>query len=391
MQNEELIKVSTLIRKHLAGTITPEEQQELDSWVKASPKHASLLKKYKQDDFLSTINKKEDLEESKAAYQRFRSKVKSQNRFLKHLREPFTAAASVAVLTLVASGLLFFWMSQSLSSSSHAIAQAPTAVSADTAAVILITSTGETIAMNQPNGLMKVTESSIQVGEKSIVDESQASTEKIIYNTLKIVRGKKFKMQLSDGTLVWINADSEITFPNRFDKHHRKVSIKGEVFFDVTEDKNKPFVVETPRGQISVLGTAFNVYCYQDEVPATTLVRGKIKYSLGDQSVILKPGQQCAVQENKLTVREVDTYDYTSWIDELIIFKNRRLEDIMNTLSRLYDTSVTFDSEATKNVLFTGAFKQYEHLEDILTMLEESGVLTIERKNNQIIVGKSRK
>ncbi|NCC09950.1 MAG: DUF4974 domain-containing protein [Bacteroidia bacterium] len=391
MQNEELIKVSTLIRKHLAGTITQEEQQELDQWVKASPKHQSLLKKYEQDNFLSTIDKRKDLEESKAAYELFRSKIKPRNRFIQRLREPFTAAASVAVLTLLASGMLFFWMSQSLNSSSHAVAHVQTPVTTDTAAVILITSTGETIAMNQPNGLMKVTEKSIQVGEKSIIDESHTPAEKIVYNTLKIVRGKKFKMQLSDGTLVWINADSEITFPNRFDKNHRKVSIKGEAFFDVTEDKNRPFVVETPKGQISVLGTAFNVHCYQDDVPATTLVRGKIKYSLGNQSVILKPGQQCAVLGNDLTVKEVDTYDYTSWIDELIIFKNRRLEDIMNTLSRLYDTSVSFDSEITKEVRFTGAFKQYEHLEDILTMLEESGVLSIQRKNNQIIIGKHRK
>ena len=186
-------------------------------------------------------------------------------------------------------------------------------------------------------------------------------------------------MQLSDGTLVWLNADSEITFPSSFDGKERKVMAKGELFFDVAENKSHPFIVETPIGKIRVLGTAFNVHCYKDEMPMTTLVRGKIAYSLGKDSVILSPGQQCRVQDNKLSVREVDTYEYVSWIDEVLVFKDKELNEILNTLSRLYDVEIYYENPELKRLPFTGSFKQYEHLDKIIQMIEECGLIHIKQ------------
>lgn len=163
---------------------------------------------------------------------------------------------------------------------------------------------------------------------------------------------------------------------------------KGELLFEVTEDKAKPFIVETPTGRIRVLGTAFNVHCYKDEVTMTTLVRGKIAYSLGEDSVILTSGQQCVVEDNRLSVREVDTYDYVSWIDEVLVFKDKKLDEIMNTLSRLYDVDIYYENPELKRLPFTGSFKQYENLDKIVRMIEECGLIHIRQDGNTLIISK---
>ena len=226
------------------------------------------------------------------------------------------------------------------------------------------------------------------IAELETYEDRQMFLAEVVYNTLKILRGKRFKMQLSDGTLVWLNADSEITFPSNFDGKERKVLAKGELFFDVTENKSQPFIVETPTGNIRVLGTAFNIHCYEDEVPMTTLVRGKIAYSLGKESVILAPGQQCRVEDNKLSVREVDTYEYVSWIDEVLVFKDKELDEILSTLSRLYDVDIYYENPELKRLPFTGSFKQYEHLDKIIRMIEDCGLLRIKQDGKTLTISK---
>lgn len=393
MNNRHIVYIATLIRKSISGEITLEERKQLEDWLNESARHRELFEKYNNPAFLSSVDLEKDMKESQEAYLDFMKRLKSTNTAHRFAWKKYVAAAVLIAFVSVAAITVYLYNDGELYSPTE-LAEVTDrqvdAVPGDSTDILLITASGEKIPVQSSQKMLSVSSGSIKIGEESIEDrvQTKAPDSEVVYNTLKILRGKRFKMQLSDGTLVWLNADSEITFPSSFDGKERKVLAKGELFFEVTEDKAKPFIVETPTGRIRVLGTAFNVHCYKDEVTMTTLVRGKIAYSLGEDSVILTSGQQCVVEDNRLSVREVDTYDYVSWIDEVLVFKDKKLDEIMNTLSRLYDVDIYYENPELKRLPFTGSFKQYENLDKIVRMIEECGLIHIRQDGNTLIISK---
>ena len=393
MNNRHLIYIATLIRKSISGEITLEEKAQLECWLKESAHHRELFDKYNNPDFLSSVDFEKDMEESQEAYLRFMQRLQPKNSVHRFVWNKYVAAAVLIAFVCVSAIIVYMYNggeTHSLSELAAVPIQQTDTFSADSTDILLITASGEKIPVQSSQKMLSVSSGSIKIGEQSIEENTQvkAAHTEVVYNTLKILRGKRFKMQLSDGTLVWLNADSEITFPSSFDGKERKVLAKGELFFDVTENKSHPFIVETPTGKIRVLGTAFNIHCYKNEIPMTTLVRGKIAYSLGKDSVILMPGQQCRVEDNRLSVREVDTYEYVSWIDEVLVFKDKQLNEIMSALSRLYDVDICYENPELKRLPFTGSFKQYEHLDKIIQMIEECGLIHIERDGKTLTISK---
>lgn len=393
MNNRHLIHIAALIRKSILGEITLEEKKLLEDWLDESARHRELFDKYNNPDFLSSIDLEKDMVESQEAYSNFMQRLKPVKPVRRIVWNKYVAAA--VLIAFVCASAIFVYMydgGKPHSPSELAVVDVlqTDTVPADSTDILLITASGEKIPVQSSQKMLSVLYGSIKIGEQSIGEEAQAKAAptEVVYNTLKILRGKRFKMQLSDGTLVWLNADSEITFPSSFDGKERKVMAKGELFFDVAENKSHPFIVETPIGKIRVLGTAFNVHCYKDEMPMTTLVRGKIAYSLGKDSVILVPGQQCRVKDNKLSVREVDTYEYVSWIDEVLVFKDKELNEILSTLSRLYDVDIYYENPDLKRLPFTGSFKQYEHLDKIIRMIEECGLIHIKQDGKTLTISK---
>lgn len=393
MNNRHIVYIATLIRKSISGEITLEERKQLEDWLNESARHRELFEKYNNPAFLSSVDLEKDMKESQEAYLDFMKRLKSTNTVHRFAWKKYVAAAVLIAFVSMAAITVYLYNdgeSHSPTELAEVTDRPVDAVPGDSTDILLITASGEKIPVQSSQKMLSVSSGSIKIGEESIEDrvQTKAPDSEVVYNTLKILRGKRFKMQLSDGTLVWLNADSEITFPSSFDGKERKVLAKGELFFDVTEDKAKPFIVETPTGKIRVLGTAFNVHCYKDEVTMTTLVRGKIAYSLGEDSVILTSGQQCVVEDNRLSVREVDTYDYVSWIDEVLVFKDKKLDEIMNSLSRLYDVDIYYENPELKRLPFTGSFKQYENLDKIVRMIEECGLIHIRQDGNTLIISK---
>lgn len=393
MNNRHIIHIAALIRKSISGEITLEEKRQLEDWLNESARHRELFDKYNNPDFLSSIDLGKDMVESQEAYSNFMQRLKPAKPVRRIVWNRYVAAA--ALIAFVCASAIFVYMydgGKPHSPSGLAVVDVrqTDTVPSDSTDILLITASGEKIPVQSSQKMLSVSSGSIKIGGQSIGEEGQvkAAHTEVVYNTLKILRGKRFKMQLSDGTLVWLNADSEITFPSSFDGKERKVMAKGELFFDVAENKSHPFIVETPIGKIRVLGTAFNVHCYKDEMPMTTLVRGKIAYSLGKDSVILSPGQQCRVKDNKLSVREVDTYEYVSWIDEVLVFKDKELNEILNTLSRLYDVEIYYENPELKRLPFTGSFKQYEHLDKIIRMIEDCGLIRIKQDGKTLTISK---
>ena len=207
-------------------------------------------------------------------------------------------------------------------------------------------------------------------------------------NELIIPKGGEYQVVLADGTKVWLNSASRLIYPQSFMGKERRVVLSGEAFFDVTHDAERPFVVETSRMNVKVLGTRFNVNDYDDnEEVSTTLANGSVEIVSGDQQAFrLVPGEQAYGKENELEKREVNVRLYTSWIDGKFLFNNTELEEIAKQISRWYDVEIFFSSESVKKVRFTGAIVKFKPLEDLVRMIESTSQVRFSVKGRTIVI-----
>ena len=207
-------------------------------------------------------------------------------------------------------------------------------------------------------------------------------------NELIIPKGGEYQVMLADGTKVWLNSASRLIYPQSFMGKERRVVLSGEAFFDVAHDAERPFIVETSRMNVKVLGTRFNVNDYDDnEEVSTTLVNGSVEIVSGDQQAFrLVPGEQAYGKENELEKREVNVRLYTSWIDGKFLFNNTELEEIAKQISRWYDVEIFFSSESVKKVRFTGAIVKFKPLEDLVRMIESTSQVRFSVKGRTIVI-----
>lgn len=207
-------------------------------------------------------------------------------------------------------------------------------------------------------------------------------------NELIIPKGGEYQVMLADGTKVWLNSASRLIYPQSFMGKERRVVLSGEAFFDVAHDAERPFIVETSRMNVKVLGTRFNVNDYDDnEEVSTTLVNGSVEiFSGGQQAFRLVPGEQAYGKENELEKREVNVRLYTSWIDGKFLFNNTELEEIAKQISRWYDVEIFFSSENVKKVRFTGAIVKFKPLDDLVRMIESTSQVRFSVKGKTIVI-----
>ncbi len=172
--------------------------------------------------------------------------------------------------------------------------------------------------------------------------------------------GQVAEVYLPDGSHVWLNAESRLSFNNSFTEKTRGVSLKGEAYFKVQKGK-KPFIVSTKFGDITVLGTSFNVRAFENSDFQTTLVEGVIKYknTEQDKAVTLAPGEQMVMYENeKIEVHEVaNTNVYTSWKDGIIVFEKEPLRDVIKKLERHFAIRIELQDKLLGDIRFTGSIE----------------------------------
>lgn len=209
-------------------------------------------------------------------------------------------------------------------------------------------------------------------------------------NRLVVPAGQRAQLTLPDGTLVWLNAQSSLTFPARFHGKTRRVSVSGEAYFDVASNSRKPFIVSTQEMEMRVLGTEFNVYSYPEaDYIRTDLVEGSLMvYSKRSPQtrVTLKPNEQVVMREGKMYVRKINSPDYFLWKDGIYSFENERLIDIIEKLQLYYDVKIIVKDPEIFNVRYTGKFRQRDGIDEILRIIQKIQKFTIEkeRKTNTI-------
>jgi ferric-dicitrate binding protein FerR (iron transport regulator) len=180
--------------------------------------------------------------------------------------------------------------------------------------------------------------------------------------------GGKTHFTLSDGTEVWLNSGSTITYPGQFTET-REVTLTGEAYFNVTHNSH-PFIVSGNFGQIEVLGTEFNVKAYEGEACATTLVRGSVLFrSNNKKQVILKPGNQVVYGSGKMLTKKVEPEFFTSWKDGKLIFREEPLQNIATRLERWYNVDIELKGEDIKNLKYNGTI-ELESFSEVLELIK---------------------
>jgi transmembrane sensor len=352
-------RLQQLARKFLQGTISDAEQQELDDWFLSQ--HA-LRENPKQVEFT------ED-EHRKAIFDRIQSEIRrSSQQKTRSLWPRIAAAASVLILLSVGGYFLLHkkqLQQQFAQNQPHDIAPGKnqaTLILANGSKILLSKGLSGTLAQ-QGNMLISVNNASALT-----YTATGATGNNIVqYNTLSTTRGEEspYPLVLADGTKVWLNAASSITFPTAFNGRERKVKITGEAYFEVKHNAAQPFRVETKGQTIEDIGTEFDVNAYDDEpVIKTTLVSGSVKVSQNNRSVILKPGEAAVGME----VKAGNTEQATAWKKGLFSFKETNIEEVMRQLSRWYDVQVNYP-QGVPHTVFTGEMHRDVNASQVLDIL----------------------
>ena len=206
-------------------------------------------------------------------------------------------------------------------------------------------------------------------------DSGSILKQEIVYNTIVVPRGGEYKLELADGTLVWLNSDSELRYPVKFAGSQRDVWLKGEGYFEVSKNPEKTFRVVVDDMIVKVLGTSFNINAYKDRGNIlTTLVSGKVDIQdmSGKSLVVMNPNQQVDFRHGKIIVQEVDVTRFVSWIDGKFYFNDMTLENIMSQLQRWYDIEVFFVDEELKSYPFTGVIRRDFTAGQIFEIIEKT-------------------
>lgn len=231
-----------------------------------------------------------------------------------------------------------------------------------------------------------------QTASEIIYSQNSPKAKTVLYNTIKIPYGKTFKITLSDGSIVHLNSGTSFKYPTQFNStDQRKVFLNGEAFFEVSKDKNRPFIVHSNEIDIEVLGTKFNLSSYEDDLTThCELVEGLVKISESKNhknNAILTPNHKFTWDniKNEFLIENVDVKIYTAWIYGELIFKNEPFQYLSKKLERTYGVTIKNDNKNLAFQEFTGTLKIKEsRIEDILDLLKLDTPFSYSRDENLI-------
>ena len=208
--------------------------------------------------------------------------------------------------------------------------------------------------------------------------------------TVYVPAGQRAELTLADGTKVWLNSQSELIFPASFDGDYREVKLNGEGYFDVVKDEKQPFIVETNKFDIKVLGTEFNVCAYKDESHwETALLEGKIEVlPLGERTegVLLEPDMRLSWKDGKMIKRRIQSDDYYRWREGLICFTDISLEKLFEKLERYYEVDFVINNEKIMKNHYTGKFRTCDGIEHVLNVLRLNNNFVYEREDESNVI-----
>lgn len=371
-------KLIYLYQRYLDDTCTTEELQELDLLLNNPAYENNFIELLDSSWDKSNIAQSTDLSESKAdqIYLRIiqtKPQHKTNSKLWIRIAAVFLLTASV--------GLLFYTKK---TNKNTAALQAKTEkqktktgeIMPGSNKAVLTLGNGKTVILDDSQIGQIAAEPGVKInkvkdGQLSYAANGYTSSE-AEQNTMDIPKGGQYHITLPDGTEVFLNAGSTLSYPTRFAGKNRKVTLKGEAYFEVKKNPEMPFLVNVNnRQQIEVLGTHFNVKAYPDEsMISTTLLEGSVKVVANHQRLQLKPGQAAINNlSGSLSVVPADLDEAMAWKNGLFVFNNENITTVMKKISRWYDVDVVFKGDLD-NINFTGNYSRSKSLNNLFKNIE---------------------
>ncbi|ANI88265.1 hypothetical protein A9P82_02465 [Arachidicoccus ginsenosidimutans] len=362
-------------KKWLDGTISDEEAELYSRWynwvqnneVKIPENLATNKAEHKRKLFDKIIDKLD------AEGNQFRLYYRRLNG--RYLRKKLVRLSAAAVFTIgiIVSGIWFYTKDNGKNNNKMV-----TDVTPGRSGLILTLNNGKQILLDSVKDGLISEQNGVKVYKKDnrLVYEGKAAGD--IINTATTDTGRQYQIELPDHSTVWLNAVSELKYPVSFAANERKVTLKGEAYFEINHlKKDIPFIVETEGKSIKVLGTHFDVNAYGDKGNIiATLLQGKIAMQSGSNLQTILPNEAVVspIGSAEISVKQVKASDAILWMKREFNFENLSLEDIMLQIQRWYNIQVVYDKGVDKQMQFNGFVPMNQNLSEVLKVLELSGI-----------------
>jgi len=367
--------------------IDDNEQQFLKNWIESDAENKYLHNKVLSPENISdkfsvmdTIDVEKSLLNNKRTL-----KEKSRRKNIKQLLAYISSAAAIIIIAFSIWNITY---KPAINNTNKIALMSP----GSNKAKLILANGKEVILDNSTNMAIKESNVNVNIKNNKVIYTPSNQNETTAINKIVTPHGGEYALTLSDGTKVWLNSLSELKFPTVFNGKKRIVELKGEAYFEVAENKEKPFIVKLDNYDVKVLGTKFNINNYSNSSKSkTTLCSGKVEIlpvNKNIKPIILKPGNQLTLTKQKQDFKVVntDTEIYTAWMYGYYYFINSPLEEILESLSRWYKMEVFFINKEAKTRLFTGKFSRYDNLNTIIKIIEEGSNLKFRINKNNIYI-----
>ena len=377
--------ISALLFKKIIGSISSSEDLELNAWRQENSNNEQLYHRMLDHQHLEELLRQRQMIPTDRPLADMTDRL--QLEVSPHASHPWRRwAVAASFLVFVSIGTSWLWSQREQKERQEVAAilapiQEQGFMPGEKKAILTLTD-GRKIALGEKAGKE----------EPSFLDKAIAKLSgKEKQLCLDIPRGGEFKIILEDSTEVWLNSESQLIYPEKFSEKERRVIVKGEAYFKVAHESNRPFRVETDGQLVTVHGTQFNVKSYkEDKKVATTLVEGSISLCKKNSSgeVMLSPGHQSLFDKQSATtqIQPVNAEMVTSWRLGKFVFENQTLEEIMQELSRWYSFNYEFANADLKQIEFMGSIPRNSKFATVLTILEKSGGIHFKMKGNHLFI-----
>ena len=377
--------LSRLIFRYLRDRLNEEESRELERWRAASEAHELLFRR-----LLSSAHWQRSIgrfvkneSDTQSEWEIIRQRTVGRDRGKRTIRW-YRYAAAIFLPLLIASG---YFIKLSRTPQEKTLVSVPFIPGKSYAVLELADGTsidlGETAVRGQiQGGHWEVRSDSLKYCEEGVKGGEE-------YHTLKVPRGGEYTLVLADGSKVFLNAESSLKYPVLFSGDLRKVKLEGEAYFEVASNPQKLFYVLAGETKVRVLGTAFNVLAYQDDLQTeVALLRGKVSFDVADKAYVLTPGEIATLdrESGKTIIRKGDVAAIVDWKAGRFNFEDMPLEKLTVKLSRWYGVTFVFSDEAVKKLRFSGAMTKYRTLDYVLDMISKTTDVTFSLKENRMTV-----
>ena len=379
--------IAEIMAAFFTGSQTEQDERDFEEWTKESDRHRA---------FVDRLLNPEEYEENRRALDKFQveeawSKMDKKIGDTKVRKLPswkWGVRYAAVVLVLLSAGVYYWWNSEEVREEVPVLYQ----IAAGTTGARLTLGDGSVVdvlkdravELKEVDGTKIVTDSiGIDYSTQETVDTAE------VMNTVQTLTGMEYMLTLSDGTRVFLNAETKLKFPTKFRKEERVVVLEGEAYFEVRKDATHPFIVKANDVDVKVLGTSFNLRSYSDENSiATTLVSGKVAVYAGENSEEIVPGEQAVYMKEtgKMEVKPIDVTLYTAWHTGKFIFRNETLEEMMSYLSRWYGVKYRFIDEGAKKLQIGARLDRYNNMNPIIEMLKKTGLVNITQVDNMLYI-----